>query len=78
MPTFAACSSAAQYILGPFASDSDLRRHGSADRNLWQKQREERAVVAVACRPAMLVHHLWRTREVYEPLHNASVQATAA
>jgi hypothetical protein len=38
---------------------------------------KKRAVVAVARKLAVLLHHLWRTREVYEPLHNAGVQTAA-
>jgi transposase len=67
----------AQYILGPFASDSDLRRHGLLIAARGGSNAKKRAVVAVARKLAVLLHHLWRTREVYEPLHNAGVQTAA-
>jgi transposase len=62
----------AHYILGPFAQDSDLRRHGQriAHRG-GGGNAKKRAVVAVARKLAVLLHHLWISAEVYEPLHNA-------
>ena len=68
----------AQYILGPFASDSDLRRHGLLIAARGGSNAKKRAVVAVARKLAVLLHRLWRTREVYEPLHNAGEQTAAA
>ncbi|HET9146361.1 MAG TPA: IS110 family transposase [Sphingomicrobium sp.] len=68
----------AQYILGPFAADSDLRRHGLLIAARGGSNAKKRAVVAVARKLAVLLHHLWRTREVYEPLHNAGEQDAAA
>ena len=68
----------AQYILGPFASDSDLRRHGLLIAARGGSNAKKRAVVAVARKLAVLLHRLWRTREVYEPLHNAGEQPAAA
>jgi transposase len=59
--------------LGPFAKeDSDLRRHGLkiAERG-GKKNAKKRAVVAVARKLSVLLHHLWVTGEFYEPLHNA-------
>lgn len=68
----------AQYILGPFAADSDLRRYGQLIAARGGSNAKKRAVVAVARKLAVLLHHLWRTREVYEPLHNAAEQHAAA
>src|SRR5215212_5104831 len=64
--------SSAHYILGPFGSDSDLRRHGEkiASRG-GKKNAKKRAVVAVARKLAVLLHSLWVSGEVYEPLRNA-------
>ena len=61
----------AQYILGPFAQDSDLRRHGQKIAQRGGKNAKKRAVVAVARKLSVLLHHLWISAEVYEPLHNA-------
>jgi transposase len=61
----------AHYILGPFAPDSDLRRHGEKIAERGGKNAKKRAVVAVARKLAVLLHRLWITGEVYEPLHNA-------
>lgn len=60
----------AQYILGPFGPDTDLRRHGRAIAARGGKNAKKRAVVAVARKLAVLLHHLWATGEVYEPLRN--------
>jgi transposase len=61
----------AHYILGPFGSDSDLRRHGEkiASR-AGGKNAKKRAVVAVARKLSVLLHHLWVTAELYDPLYN--------
>jgi transposase len=61
----------AHYILGPFGSDSDLRRHGEKIASRGGKNSKKRAVVAVARKLAVLLHRLWITGEVYDPLHNA-------
>ena len=60
----------AHYILGPFADDSDLRRHGQKIAQRGGKNAKKRAVVAVARKLSVLLHHLWISAEVYEPLHN--------
>jgi transposase len=60
----------AQYILGPFGEDSDLRRHGMKIAERGGKNGKKRAVVAVARKLAVLLHRLWQTGEVYEPLYN--------
>ena len=62
----------AHYILGPFAADSDLRRHGQKIAERGGKNAKKRAVVAVARKLAVLLHHLWISGQVYEPLHNAA------
>jgi transposase len=63
--------SGAHYILGPFGSDSDLRRHGEKIAARGGKNAKKRAVVAVARKLAVLLHSLWVSAEVYEPLRNA-------
>jgi transposase len=63
--------SGAHYILGPFGSDSDLRRHGGKIASRGGKNAKKRAVVAVARKLAVLLHSLWISGELYEPLRNA-------
>lgn len=60
---------AAHYILGPFGPDCDLRRFGSRIASRGGKNAKKRAIVAVARKLAVLLHHLWRSAEVYEPLY---------
>lgn len=60
----------AQYTLGPFGTDSDLRRWGLALAARGGKNAKKRAVVAVARKLAVLLHRLWVTGAVYEPLRN--------
>lgn len=63
--------SCAQYILGPFGEESDLRRHGEKLAARGGKKAKKRAVVAVARKLAVLLHHLWVTGEAYEPLYRS-------
>jgi transposase len=58
----------AHYVLGPFGPDCDLRRFGLAVAARGSKNAKKRAVVAVARKLAVLLHRLWKTGEVYEPL----------
>ena len=60
----------AHYVLGPFGSDSDLRRHGEKIASRGGKNAKKRAVVAVARKLAVLLHRLWVSAEVYDPLYN--------
>jgi transposase len=60
----------AHYILGPFGSDSDLRRHGQKIASRGGKNAKKRAVVAVARKLSVLLHSLWLSAELYEPLRN--------
>ena len=61
----------AQYILGAFGSDSDLRRWGLKLAARGDKAAKKRAIVAVARKLAVLLHRLWVSGETYEPLRNA-------
>jgi len=61
----------AHYILGPFGADSDLRRWGLKLAERGGKNAKKRAVVAVARKLAVLLHRLWVSGEVYEPLRNS-------
>jgi transposase len=60
----------AHYVLGPFGSDSDLRRHGEKIASRGGKNAKKRAVVAVARKLAVLLHRLWVSGDLYDPLHN--------
>lgn len=69
----------AQYMLGPFGEDCDLRRWGlklAGDGK--NKIRKNKAVVAVARKLAVLMHRLWQTGEIYEPLYQAKLDQEAA
>ena len=72
----------AQYILGPFGPDSDLRCYGLRLCERGGKNAKKRAAVAVARKLAVLLHRLWVSGEVYEPLgytsSGAMVQKAAA
>jgi len=69
----------AHYTLGHFGADSDLRRWGQALMARGGKNAKKRAVVAVARKLAVLMHSLWVTGEVYEPLRkHAAAQEAAA
>jgi transposase len=62
----------AHYLLGPFGEDCDLRRWGLRLAGEGSSARKRRAVVAVARKLATLLHHLWVTGEVYEPLRRTA------
>ena len=61
----------AHYVLGPFGSDSDLRRHGEKIASRGGKNAKKRAAVAVARKLSVLLHRLWLTGELYAPLYTA-------
>jgi transposase len=65
----------AHYILGPFGPDTDLRRYGLRLSERGGKNAKKRAVVAVARKLAVLLHCLWVSGEVYEPLRHALPKA---
>jgi transposase len=69
----------AHHILGPFGQDSDLRRWGLDLAVRGGKNAKKRALVAVARKLAVVLHKLWVTGEVYEPLRGCqSGKAVAA
>jgi transposase len=65
----------AHYILGPFGSDSDLRRRGQKIARRGGKNAKKRAAVAVARKHSVLLHRLRVSGEVYDPLYNARRRA---
>ena len=68
----------AQHILGPFGVDCDLRRWGLKLAERGGKSGKKRAIVATARKLAVLLHHLWVSGEVYDPLHNSQRVALPA
>jgi transposase len=68
----------ANWILSRLGPDTDLKRWGLKLAGHGGKNARKRAVVAVARKLAILLHRLWVTGEVYEPLRNSRVKASAA
>ena len=68
---------AAQYILGPFGEDCNLRRFGLRLAARGGKNAKKRAVVAVARKLAVLLHRLWMNGEVYIPLYKQQTKVLA-
>jgi transposase len=67
----------AQHILGPFGIDCHLRRWGLKLAERGGRNAKKRAIVATARKLAVLLHHLWVSGEVYEPLHDSSRRTVA-
>jgi len=65
----------AQCILSRRGADSDLKRWGLKLAGRGGKNAKKRAIVAVARKLAILLHRLWVTAEVYEPLRNSKPAA---
>ena len=59
---------AANYVMGPFGKDCDLRRHGMRIAERGGKNAKKRAKVAVARKLAVLMLAILRTRSEYRPL----------
>lgn len=68
----------AQYILGPFGPDCDLRRWGLSLAERGGMNAKKRAVVGVARKLAVLLHRLWVTGEDYQPLRQITTAAQLA
>lgn len=68
----------AHCILGARGQDSDLRRFGLRLADQGGKRAKKRAVVAVARKLAVLLHRLWVSGELYEPLRLAPKHSHAA
>jgi transposase len=68
---------AAHYILGPFGPDTALRRFGERLIARGGRAARKKATVAVARKLAVLLHRLWVTGEVYEPLRGVKLDAAA-
>ena len=66
----------AQYILGSFGADCDLRRYGLALAAGGSRKAKKRAVVAVARKLAVLLHRLWASHAVYDPFYTLNHPTT--
>lgn len=64
----------AHSILGKRGPDSDLKRWGLKLAERGGKNAKKRAIVGVARKLGVLLHRLWATDEVYEPLRNSNAQ----
>lgn len=68
----------AHCILRKGAPESDLRAWGLGKMESGGKRAKKRAIVAVARKLAVLLHHLWATGEVYDPQYNRKAAEAAA
>jgi len=68
----------AHYVLGPFGPDCDLRRWGLKLAERGGKNGKKRALVAVARKLAVLLHHLWKSGETYDPFYQSQKTAAVA
>jgi transposase len=57
----------AQYILGRFGPDSELRRWGLKLAQSGGKRGKKRAIVAVARKLAVILHSMWRSGQRFQP-----------
>jgi transposase len=67
----------AQYILGPFGPDSDLRRHGLELGTRGGAKNKKKAVIAIARKLAVLLLVLWKHQRDYEPLRQTPAPQAA-
>jgi transposase len=70
----------ANYILGRFGEDSDLRRFGQRIAGSGAKNAKKRAIIAVARKLSVVLHHLLVTQQAYLPLkgeHGHELSAAA-
>jgi hypothetical protein len=67
----------AQYMVGPFGQDSDLRRWGlkMIEAGNGSKRAHQRAVVGVARHLAVLLMSLWKSGQTYDPLRHSRALA---
>ncbi len=68
----------AQYILGPFGPDCDLRQFGLKLAARGGKNAKRRAVVAVARKLAVMMHHLWKSGASYDPFYRQNLKQKKA
>jgi transposase len=66
---------AAQYTLGPFAPDSDLRRWGLAIAARGGKNGKKRAIIGVSRKLSVILHRMWITGRNYVPLRENTIKS---
>lgn len=67
----------AQRILGRFGKDCDLKRYGERIAARGGPIAKRKAVIAVARKLAVRLHHLWKTGDIYDPNHDLKNQRAA-
>ena len=65
----------AQYILGPFAPDSAIRKWGLSLAGRGGKSAKRRAIIAVARKLSILLHRIWVTQQPYRPFPDVAKAA---
>ena len=68
----------AQHILGPFGIELRSAALGLKLAERGGRNGKKRAIITTARKLAVLLHHLWVSGEVYEPLQNSSRTPVAA
>jgi len=68
----------AQYLLGPFGPDSDLKRWAARKFERDGKNAKKRMIIAVARKLAVLLHRLWVTGDTYHPLYNTATASVSS
>jgi transposase len=64
----------AQYILGHFGPDCDLRRFGDKIAARGGSAAKKKAIIAVARKLGVLMHQLWATGAEYDPFYNTNTK----
>jgi len=64
----------AQFILSNRSSESDLKNYGLRIAARGGKTAKKKAVVAIARKLAILMHHIWISGDEYIPLHKQSLK----
>jgi transposase len=65
----------AQYVLGRFGPDSELRRWGLKLAASGGKRGKKRAIVAVARKLAVILHSMWRSGQRFRPFPQSAAVA---
>jgi len=68
----------AQYILGRFGPDCDLREHGLRLAARGGKAAKKKAIIATARKLGVLMLVLWKTGQTYEPIRNSRAETSQA